>query len=316
MGRLRRPGASPPAGRPAGTPAAASRRAASRPASHGWAANSPHAARTSHGARASNASSEVTSSSSDPATAPARATAGQRAQPVPLGGQVAPEPGGPAAYPGQMPTVEVTLAARDGTPTTSRAGNDTIDPPPRHPVDHAGTEPGDRQERGSAGVIAGRMLQPPRPDPMDRRAHPAPGQRRQVGRALVAAVDRQGGAGHELTPDDRNRHAPATSSAGAQPPGRHRGRHAGLGGLVAVVEVGLLGGDQPGDHRVDPHRGRPLHRQGLGQVEQPGLGRAVGGRRGDGRMPDTLAMFTIAPPSGWACMTRLAAWATRAGRAG
>ena len=34
---------------------------------------------------------------------------------------------------------------------------------------------------------------------------------------------------------------------------------------------------------------------------------------GDGRVPLTLPIMMIDPPSGWACMTSLAAWATCSG---
>ncbi len=66
------------------------------------------------------------------------------------------------------------------------------------------------------------------------------------------------------------------SSGSAMRPSGHGLPHLGDARLVAVEEVGLLGAHHPRGHEVDPHLGRPLDRDGLGEVDQPRLGRAVG----------------------------------------
>ena len=65
-------------------------------------------------------------------------------------------------------------------------------------------------------------------------------------------------------------------------PERHGGAHPGDTGSVAVGGFHLLGGDETGAHAVDPHLGRPFDGQRLGEVDEPGLGRAVGGEVGVG----------------------------------
>ena len=60
-------------------------------------------------------------------------------------------------------------------------------------------------------------------------------------------------------------------------PGYNPWLHAGF---VAVVQVALLGADQPADHGVDAHLGRPFHGQRAGQAEHGGLGCAISGGAG------------------------------------
>ena len=104
------------------------------------------------------------------------------------------------------------------------------------------------------------------------------------------------------------------SSGVPRRPSGHGGGHPGDAVLVAVEQVGLLGADQAGGDEVEAHLGRPLHGQGLGEAD---AGRPWPRRRrrvpGDGRMPLTLPMLTIDPPSSWCCMTALAAWDTCSG---
>ncbi|MNR01567.1 hypothetical protein D3C85_1173750 [compost metagenome] len=57
-------------------------------------------------------------------------------------------------------------------------------------------------------------------------------------------------------------------------------RDLGQVAFIAIVQGCLLGEDQPGGDGVDPYLGCPLYRQRAAQVEQAGLGRAVGGSAG------------------------------------
>ncbi len=63
-----------------------------------------------------------------------------------------------------------------------------------------------------------------------------------------------------------------------QPAERDGARDRGDAGLVAVVQVRLLGADHPGHDRVHPHLRRPLDRQRRGEAVEAGLGGAVGRR--------------------------------------
>ena len=94
---------------------------------------------------------------------------------------------------------------------------------------------------------------------------------------------------------------------GSQPSERHRLGHSRQSFGASVMRKGVLGLDEPSHDAVDPHLRSPLHRKRGSQVRQSGFRCPVGGRAGEGRVPETLPIIRITPPSTWSCMTLLAA---------
>jgi len=62
------------------------------------------------------------------------------------------------------------------------------------------------------------------------------------------------------------------------PAQRDRRRNGGQGLPIAVMSGGLVGVHEPGGDTVNPHGGRPLDRQSLGQHDQARLGGGISGR--------------------------------------
>jgi hypothetical protein len=103
------------------------------------------------------------------------------------------------------------------------------------------------------------------------------------GGALAAAVQGQAGAADVGGLGGGQEQARAGYVVGGRHPAQRDGGGDGGGGLLVAVDLRRrLGGDEPGDHGVDPDLGPPFDGQAGDQVVQAGLGRAVGGgaRRG------------------------------------
>ena len=94
---------------------------------------------------------------------------------------------------------------------------------------------------------------------------------------LAAAVDHEVGAADEAaTIAGQEGDRVADVGGLGDPAERDRRRHSA--GTVAPPYQSSNASvrDDPGRHAVHPHLGRPLHGERLGEVDQPGLGRAVG----------------------------------------